>query len=110
MLCGFTYSEVGRQDVVGGDHHVLRRQELLVPVAIGSVVQVDVELHVRVNVLFKLVLRAGSKEYNRNENLQAAFTNSLSFLMNCFVMYQPVAEHRKRTDDESGSCRRVVRV
>lgn len=51
-----THPKVSREDVVGGDHHILRGQKRLAPVAIGAVVQIHVDLDVSTHVLFKLVL------------------------------------------------------
>lgn len=51
-----THPKVGREDVVGGDHHILRGQKGLAPVALRTVVQIDVELHIGPEVLLELVL------------------------------------------------------
>lgn len=51
-----THPKVCREDVVGGDHHVLWGQKLLAPVSIWAIIQVHVELHVSMQMLLKLVL------------------------------------------------------
>lgn len=51
-----THAKVSGEDVVGGDHHILRGQKLLAPVAIGAVVQIHVHLDVGAQVLLKLFL------------------------------------------------------
>lgn len=52
------HPKVSREDIVGGDHHILRGQKLLAPVAIGAIVQIHVYLDVSTHVLLKLVLEA----------------------------------------------------
>lgn len=52
----YTHPKVSGKDVVGGDHHILSGQKLFAPVAIGAVIQIDVQLHVRTHMLLKLIL------------------------------------------------------
>lgn len=63
-----THPKVGREDVVGGDHHILRGQKPLAPVALGAVVQIDVELHVGLNVLLELVLHTQKQKHGTTCN------------------------------------------
>lgn len=34
QICLYTHPKLSREDIVGGDHHILRGQKLLVPVAL----------------------------------------------------------------------------
>lgn len=62
-----THPEVSRQDVVGGDHHVLRGQKRLAPVAIGAVIQIHVKLHISPHMLLKLVLHKHTQMRKMNK-------------------------------------------
>lgn len=65
-----THAKVGREDVVGGDHHILRGQKGLAPVALRTVVQIDVDLHIEPEVLLELVLHREKKTCYKTQNIQ----------------------------------------
>lgn len=109
-LCIYTHPKIRREDIVRGDHHILRGQKLFTPVSLWTVIQIHIQLHIRVHVLLKLVLHK-RREENDEKNYTFLNFNCSQLLWHAKIQffqsvpsYQPVTEHREGADDESCSC------
>lgn len=74
QICLYTHPKVSRENIVGGDHHILRGQKPLAPVALWAVIQIHPELHISAHMLLKLVLHM-----RKNKNCQKEIKRNFEY-------------------------------